>query len=104
MGTVGGAVRAHPGVQSSLRLARVTDARDLAGLAACVGLSSNLAALKALCTDGIQRGHMALHARTVAVEAGASGDLVHRVAQQLQTEGCFTLERARELVAEFGDR
>ncbi len=99
VGTVGGAARAHPGVRLALSLGKVKDASDLAGLSAAVGLASNLAALKALATEGIQRGHMALHARTLAVEAGASGDLVHEVSRRLQAEGCFRLERAQELVA-----
>lgn len=98
VGTVGGALRAHPGVRLALKLARVTDARDLAGLAASVGLASNLAALKALATEGIQRGHMALHARTVAIEAGAVGDEVHALAARLQREGVFELDRARALL------
>jgi hydroxymethylglutaryl-CoA reductase len=104
VGTVGGAARAHPGVRLGLKLGRVRDAADLAGLAAAVGLASNLAALKALATDGIQRGHMALHARTVAIEAGASGDLVHAVAVRLQAEQCFRPERARELLLELGGK
>lgn len=101
VGVVGGAARAHPGVRLSLRLAGVRDARDLAGLAAAVGLASNLAALKALGTDGIQRGHMALHARTVAIEAGATGDRVLEVAARLQAEGVFRVDRAREILAEL---
>ncbi len=98
VGTVGGAARAHPGVRLSLRLGRIEDAADLASLAASVGLASNLAALRALATDGIQRGHMALHARTVAIEAGATGDLIHRVSTTLRSEGCFRLERAKEIL------
>ncbi|MFW6369269.1 MAG: hydroxymethylglutaryl-CoA reductase, degradative [Myxococcota bacterium] len=101
VGTVGGAARAHPGVRLALRLARVDDAADLAGLAASVGLASNLAALKALATEGIQRGHMALQARTVAIEVGATGDLVHQVAGRLGQEGCYRPERAREILAEL---
>ena len=99
VGIVGGAARAHPGVRLALKMSQVTGGRDLAGLAAAVGLASNLAALKALATDGIQRGHMALHARTVAIEAGAEGDLVLQVAAELQREKCFRVERARELLA-----
>ncbi len=101
VGTVGGASRAHPGVRLAFRLSGVEDASGLAGLAASVGLASNLAALKALVTDGIQRGHMALHARTVAIEAGARGDEVHEVALRLQAERCYRLERAREILAEI---
>ena len=79
----------------------MTDARDLAGLAASVGLASNLAALKALATEGIQKGHMGLHARTVAIEAGALGDEILQVAARLQDEQAFGLELATEILAEL---
>ena len=103
VGIVGGAARAHPGVRLALKMSQVTGGRDLAGLGAAVGLASNLAALKALATDGIQRGHMALHARTVAIEAGAEGDQVLHVAAELQREKCFRVERAREILAGLAD-
>lgn len=99
--TVGGAALAHPGVKLALRVAQVKGAQDLAGLAAAAGLASNLAALKALSTEGIQRGHMALHARRVAVEAGATGAQVEAVAARLSAERSYRPERARELVREL---
>jgi hydroxymethylglutaryl-CoA reductase len=102
--TVGGAARTHPGVRRALRLAGVTGAVDLAGLAAAAGLATNLSALKALSTEGIQRGHMALHARRVAAEAGASGELVQRVADRLSSERVYRPERAREILAEVAQR
>lgn len=102
--TVGGAARAQPGVARALRLARVTDAGDLAMLAAAAGLASNLAALKALVTEGIQRGHMALHARRIACEAGAEGELIELVAAQLSAEQAFRPERAGELLQELRRR
>jgi len=98
--TVGGAARTHPGVQRALKLARVTSAVDLAGMAAAAGLATNLAALKALSTEGIQKGHMALHARRVAAEAGAQGELVTIVAERLARERVYRPERAREILAE----
>jgi hydroxymethylglutaryl-CoA reductase len=98
--TVGGAARTHPGVQRALKLARVTSAVDLAGVAAAAGLATNLAALKALSTEGIQKGHMALHARRVAAEAGAEGELVEIVAERLARERVYRPERAREILAE----
>lgn len=98
--TVGGAARTHPGVRRALKLARVTSAVDLAGVAAAAGLATNLAALKALSTEGIQKGHMALHARRVAAEAGAQGELVEIVAEQLARERVYRPERAREILAE----
>ncbi|WP_224364991.1 hydroxymethylglutaryl-CoA reductase, degradative [Hyalangium versicolor] len=97
--TVGGAARTHPGVQRALKLAGVTGAVDLAGLAAAAGLATNLSALKALSTDGIQKGHMSLHARRVAAEAGASGELVEIIAERLSRERVYRPERARELLA-----
>ncbi|KFE71282.1 hydroxymethylglutaryl-CoA reductase, degradative [Hyalangium minutum] len=97
--TAGGAARAHPGVQRALKLAGVSGAVDLAGLAAAAGLATNLSALKALSTEGIQKGHMSLHARRVAAEAGASGELVGIVAERLSSERVYRPERARELLA-----
>ena len=98
--TVGGAARNHPGVRRALKLAGVTGAVDLAGLAAAAGLATNLAALKALSTEGIQKGHMALHARRVAAEVGARGELVGIVAERLARERVYRPERAREILAE----
>ncbi len=73
LGTVGGTLRVHPSARLSLDVMGVTEAAALAGVVASVGLASNLAAVRALATDGIQRGHMALHARSVALAAGAVG-------------------------------
>jgi hydroxymethylglutaryl-CoA reductase len=98
--TVGGAARTHPGVQRALKLAGVTSAVDLAGLAGAAGLATNLAALKALSTEGIQKCHMALHARRVAAEVGAQGELVECVAERLAHERVYRPERAREILAE----
>ena len=98
--TVGGAARTHPGVRRALALAHVEGAVDLARLCAATGLASNLSALKALSTEGIQRGHMALHARRVAAEAGAEGELVELVAHRLSSEQTYRPERAREILAE----
>jgi hydroxymethylglutaryl-CoA reductase len=98
---VGGAAGVHPGVQLALRMAQATSATDLAGLAASAGLASNLAALKALSTEGIQRGHMALHARRLAAEAGASGEWVDLVAAQLAHEKVFRAERATQVLNEL---
>ncbi len=95
LGTVGGAVRAHPGVRLALQLAHVDSARDLAELAACVGLASNLAALKALASTGIQKGHMALHARSVAAEVGAEGEEIAAVALEMTRHGDYRPERAQ---------
>jgi hydroxymethylglutaryl-CoA reductase len=95
LGTVGGTLRVHPSARLSLEVMGVTEAADLAAVAASVGLASNLAAVRALATDGIQRGHMALHARSVAVAAGASGGEVERIAALIVEARDITVEAAR---------
>lgn len=95
LGTVGGTLRVHPSARLSLKMMGVTEASDLAAVAAAVGLASNLAAVRALATDGIQRGHMALHARSVALAAGAQGRDVERVAAMIVEARDITLEAAR---------
>jgi hydroxymethylglutaryl-CoA reductase len=99
VGTVGGALHSHPAARFALELADVTHADRLAALAGAAGLATNLAALRALATEGIQRGHMALHARGVARAAGATGDLVDRVAAELSACGDVKADRAREVLA-----
>jgi hydroxymethylglutaryl-CoA reductase len=98
LGIVGGTLRVHPGARLALRILNVADAGELSAIAASVGLASNLAALRAMATDGIQRGHMALHARSVAVAAGAAGDLVEKVAQMIVEARDITVEAARRAV------
>jgi len=100
VGIVGGATQVHPAAQVALKLMGVTAARELAEIIVAVGLAQNLAAIRALATEGIQRGHMTLHARQVAIAAGATGDLIERVAAQLAAERNVRLDRAQELVAE----
>jgi hydroxymethylglutaryl-CoA reductase len=95
LGIVGGIIRVHPSTQLALRLAGVTSAGQLAMIAASVGLASNLAALRALATEGIQRGHMSLHARSVAVAAGAQGEEVEHVSAIIVAENMVTLEAAQ---------
>jgi hydroxymethylglutaryl-CoA reductase len=101
LGTVGGPIKIHPGVQSALKLMRVASARELAMVFAAVGLAQNFAALRALGSVGIQKGHMALHARCVAVSAGARGDMVEQVADMLMQAGAshVKIEKAREIIA-----
>ena len=101
VGTVGGATRVHPGAQVALRILGVQTARELAEVMAAVGLAQNLGALRALSTEGIQRGHMALHARQVAIAAGATGDLVQAVATRLVSEGRIRPDRAQEILEEM---
>jgi len=99
VGTVGGALHNHPSARLALELANVDHADRLAALAGAAGLATNLAALRALATEGIQRGHMALHARGLARAAGATGDLVDRVAAELSACGDVKADRAREVLA-----
>ncbi|MGQ9682660.1 MAG: hydroxymethylglutaryl-CoA reductase, degradative [Anaerolineae bacterium] len=101
VGTVGGATKVHPGARAALRLLRVKSARELAELIAAVGLAQNLAALRALACEGIQRGHMALHARQVALAAGATGPLVTRIAAQMVQERAVRADRAAALLADL---
>jgi hydroxymethylglutaryl-CoA reductase len=101
VGTVGGATRVHPGAQVALKILGVQTARELAEVMAAVGLAQNLGALRALSTEGIQRGHMTLHARQVAIAAGAAGDQVQAVAARLVIERKIRLDRAEEILAEM---
>lgn len=96
LGTVGGPTRVHEAVQLALQMVGAESAAELAMVAASVGMASNLAALRALATEGIQQGHMALHARSVAIAAGAQGDEVERVAGLIHQLGDITLARATE--------
>jgi hydroxymethylglutaryl-CoA reductase len=98
VGIVGGNLECNPRVRFALRVLGVASARELAGIMAAVGLGQNFAALRALVTDGIQRGHMALHARGLAVAAGAPPGLVDQVAEQLIASGEIKLSKAREIL------
>jgi hydroxymethylglutaryl-CoA reductase len=100
VGTVGGATRVHPTARVALQIMGVTKARDLAEIIVSVGLAQNLAAIRALATEGIQKGHMALHARQVAIAAGAAGDEVDRVAAAMVQERVVRGDRAAQLLAE----
>jgi hydroxymethylglutaryl-CoA reductase len=79
----------------------VRSARELAEVMAAVGLAQNLAALRALVSEGIQRGHMRLHARNVAVAAGAKGEQVEKVVERMVEERCIRIDRAKEILAEL---
>jgi hydroxymethylglutaryl-CoA reductase len=101
LGTVGGTLRVHPGARLALELIGAKTAQQLAFAAASVGLASNLAAVRALATEGIQRGHMTLHARSVAVSVGAQSHEVDRLAARLMAGGAVTIEQAQRLLAEL---
>ncbi|RYZ40626.1 MAG: hydroxymethylglutaryl-CoA reductase, degradative [Myxococcaceae bacterium] len=99
LGTVGGPIKVHPGVQVALKLLRVSGVRELSMVFAAVGLAQNFAALRALGSVGIQKGHMAMHARCVAVTAGARGGDVEKVANLLVKAGHVKVEKAKEILA-----
>ena len=101
VGIVGGATRVHPTAKACLQLMGIESARQLAEVIVSVGLAQNLAALRALATEGIQRGHMGLHARQVAIAAGAQGELVERVARQMVAEGTVRSDRAEALIRQW---
>lgn len=102
LGTVGGATQVHPVARQSLQLMGVERAAELAAIVVAVGLAQNLAALRALATEGIQRGHMGLHARQMAMAAGARGEQIERIARQMVRENRIVLERAEELMQQTG--
>lgn len=97
VGWVGGAVNSHPGVRLLRRISGVRNARELAGLLAAVGLGQNFAACLALSTVGIQRGHMALHARSVALSVGAPPELVEEIAETMLRRGRVTVTEAEAI-------
>ncbi|MBN8472182.1 hydroxymethylglutaryl-CoA reductase, degradative [Corallococcus exiguus] len=99
LGLVGGPIKIHPGAQVALKLMRATSVRELSMVFAAVGLAQNFAALRALGSVGIQKGHMAMHARSVAVTAGARGGDVEKVANLLVKAGHVKVEKAREILA-----
>ena len=98
VGIVGGATKVHPAAKAALKLMGVKTAAELAGIIASVGLAQNLAALRALATEGIQRGHMSLHARQIAIAAGAIGDQIEKVAAQMVAEKTVRIDRAEEIM------
>ncbi|MFT7518313.1 MAG: hydroxymethylglutaryl-CoA reductase [Kiritimatiellia bacterium] len=94
LGTVGGPIRVHPTVQANLRLLKCEGSTDLASVAAAVGLAQNLGALRALAGEGIQAGHMRMHARTIAATAGAKGEEIAAVTAMLVEAREFSVELA----------
>jgi hydroxymethylglutaryl-CoA reductase len=97
-GILGGTVNAHPLARIALKILGVQSAPEFAGVLASVGLAQNLGALRALAAEGIQRGHMALHARQIAISAGATGDQVDRIADRMAEEKNVSITRAKELL------
>jgi len=100
-GIIGGTTAVHPMAKANIKILGVKSARELAEVMASVGLAQNFAALRALATEGIQRGHMELHARNIAVMAGAAGELVDKVVEVLVKERKVKLDRAKEILEEL---
>ncbi|MCD6469907.1 hydroxymethylglutaryl-CoA reductase, degradative, partial [Candidatus Bathyarchaeota archaeon] len=101
VGIIGGATKVHPIAKIALKILGVKSARELAEVMAAVGLAQNLAALRALAHEGIQRGHMELHARNIAIMAGATGELIDLIAEQMVKERKIRMDRAKELLEEY---
>jgi hydroxymethylglutaryl-CoA reductase len=101
IGIVGGATRVHPIAKIALKILGVKTAAEFGEVLAAVGLAQNLGALRALASEGIQRGHMSLHARNMAIAAGASGELVDLIVERMVSERKIRLDRAKELIDEF---
>jgi len=101
IGTVGGATKVHPIAQIALKILGVKTAKELSEIMAAVGLAQNLAALRALVHEGIQKGHMRLHAKNLAIMAGATGDLIDKIAERMIKDGKITYEYAKQLLEEY---
>ena len=101
VGIVGGATASNPVAKLGVKILGVRTARELAEVIVSVGLAQNLAALRALAAEGIQRGHMSLHARNIAINAGATGDLIDKVSEQMVAERKIRVDRAKELLEKY---
>lgn len=101
VGLVGGATKIHPAAKTAVKMLGVKTASELAQIIAAVGLAQNLAAIKALATEGIQRGHMSLHVRNLAATAGASGEVLEKIVKQMVAEKNVHLEYAQELLKRY---
>jgi hydroxymethylglutaryl-CoA reductase len=101
VGLIGGATAVHPVAKANVKILGVKTASELGEVMASVGLAQNFAALRALATEGIQRGHMSLHARNIAQTAGAKGDEIDRVVERLVAEGKVRMDRAKEILEEI---
>ena len=104
VGLIGGATAVHPTAKVTKKILGIKTATELGEVIAAVGLAQNLAALRALATEGIQRGHMRLHARNVAAMAGATGDLIDKVADAMVKEKKVRIDRAKEILEELGKK
>ncbi len=97
----GGATRTHPVAQANVKLLGVKSAQELAEVIVAVGLAQNTGALRALAAEGIQKGHMSLHARNIAIAAGADGDEIERVVAKLKEGGHVRLDQAEDMLVKM---
>lgn len=104
VGLVGGAAKVHPAAKANIKILGIKTAIELAEVMGAVGLAQNFAALRALASEGIQRGHMKLHARNLAANAGAEGKLVDQVAERMIAEKKIRMDRAKEILEELSKR
>lgn len=102
VGLVGGATKSHPAAQVAVKILGAKNTREMAEIYASLGLAQNLAALKALATEGIQRGHMSLHARNIASSVGASGDVLETIVKRMIADKNINAEYAKQLFKELG--
>jgi hydroxymethylglutaryl-CoA reductase len=101
VGLVGGATKVNPISQIAIKILGVKTAVELGEIIGAVGLAQNLAAIRILATEGVQRGHMSLHAKNIAAMAGAVGNLIDEVARRLAQEGKVRIDRAKEILEEL---
>lgn len=104
VGLVGGATRVHPVAKAAVKILGVKSADDLSRIIAAVGLAQNFAALRALASEGIQRGHMTLHAKNVAVQAGAKCEMIEIIAARMAAERRINVDRALELIKDLDEK
>jgi hydroxymethylglutaryl-CoA reductase len=104
IGLIGGATKSHPVARTCIKILGVKSSTDLAMIMASVGLAQNLAALRALSAEGIQRGHMKLHAKNIAIGAGAPAEMVDEVARRMIEEKKIRIDRAQEIIQELTEK
>jgi hydroxymethylglutaryl-CoA reductase len=104
VGIVGGSTKTNPIARITLKILGVQTANELGEVAACVGLANNFAAVRAMVKEGIQTGHMKLHAKNIAIIAGAAGDEIHLVAEQMVKEKLVSVSRAEEILKNLKNR
>jgi hydroxymethylglutaryl-CoA reductase len=104
VGTVGGIASVHPIAKVALKILGVKTSQDLAMVLSASGLAQNLAAIRALASEGIQKGHMKLHARNIAAMAGAEGDLIYIVANRIVKENNININRAKEILKSLSSK